>query len=52
MIELLFLLFCAKPKLHKQPWNENITLKYLFSMLFRSLKFGKNLGIFLSEHCE
>ena len=31
---------------------KNITWKYLFSMLFLSLKFGKHFGISLSEHCE
>ena len=50
--KLQFLLFSAKPKLHKQAWNKNISRKYIFSMLFWRPKFGKNLGVSLSEHCE
>ena len=42
VVKLQFLLFNAKPILHKQTWTENITQKYIFSMLFWSLKFGTN----------
>jgi hypothetical protein len=32
--------------------NENISQKCPFSVLFLGLKFGKNLGFYVSEHCE
>ena len=52
VIKLRWLFLNAEPKLGKQTGNENITWKYIFCMLFWSLKFGYNLRISLSEHCE
>jgi hypothetical protein len=40
------------PELQWQILNKNISQKFALSVLFLDLKFGKNLGFSLSEHCE
>jgi hypothetical protein len=47
-----FLLLNAKPELQWQILNKNIGQNSSLSMLFLDLKFFKNLGFSLSEHCE
>jgi hypothetical protein len=42
----------AKPELQWQILNKNVSQKISLSVLFLDIKFCKNLGFSLSEHCE